>query len=115
MGHDLQLLVEDVSPREVHDRPPGAGQCAVAGCLVAVPAGVVHVFLFTVEFENDAHLGPGEVYPVVTALARNRVLRYGEGQPVFHEQASGEAFTGRLTGCIQPPAPGKVLRNRRTP
>ena len=31
MGHDLQLLVEDVSPREVYDRPPGAGQCAVAG------------------------------------------------------------------------------------
>ena len=94
MGDDFPFFLKDVSPREVYDRPPGAGQCAVAGGFVAVPAGVVHVLLFTVELENDPRLGPGEVYSIVTALARNRVLRYRQGQPVLHEQAPGEAFTG---------------------
>lgn len=69
MGDDFPFFLKDVSPREVYDRPPGAGQCAVAGCLVAVPAGVVYVFLFAVELENDPRLGSGEVHSIVTALA----------------------------------------------
>ena len=77
MDNDFPLFLKNISPREVHDRPPGAGQCTVAGCLGAVPAGVIHVFLFAVKLENNPRLGPGEVHPIVATLARNRVLRHG--------------------------------------